>query len=138
MMKAVVCKVGNEEFALKIENVISIERIEPVTDIPETPLYVKGMMEYRDQLITVMDLRVWLNKEPNVEEKEEERILIAEYDGKILGLIVDSVTEIIDFKEEDLQETNQITSEKVNEIVNFRNRIVLLLNLDVLFSNIMS
>lgn len=135
-MKAVICKVGNEEFAIEIEHVISIERSEPITEIPETPYYVEGMMEYREQIITVIDLRSWLNKEPKPEQGEE-RILIAEKDSTIIGLIVDSVTEIIDFNEDDLQELNQNAAKKANKIINMGNRIVLLLDLDNLFSNTM-
>lgn len=136
-MKAVVCRVGNEEFALDIGNVISIERMERVTPLPETPHYVIGMIEYRDKIITIVDLRSWLNKQSEAKEQQE-RIITVEYSDKIIGVIVDSATEIIDYQEEKLQEVKQISTDKAKKIINLEkeNRIILVLDLSTLFSNL--
>ncbi|WP_374054250.1 chemotaxis protein CheW [Rossellomorea sp. FM04394] len=56
MPKVVVVHAGKEEYALPIENVVSIERVEEVRPIPHLPSFVLGLVKVRGELIPVLDL----------------------------------------------------------------------------------
>lgn len=136
-MKTIVCKVGKEEFALDIEHVISIERIQPLTEIPDSPYFVSGMMRFRGRIILIVDLKKWLSQaDTQANSEQEKRIIIVENDGVIIGVVVDVATEILDIEEGSLQEVTEVSNEKADQILNLESRIILLLNIPILISKI--
>ena len=54
-LKAVVVQCGNEEYAIPVESVVSIERLEQVNPIPHLPDYMLGLMRIRGELVPIMD-----------------------------------------------------------------------------------
>jgi purine-binding chemotaxis protein CheW len=93
--------IGEEEFGLEILKVREIIGYISVTPVPRTPLYVKGVINLRGQVIPVMDLRLKFN----LDEKEitdQTCIIIIETYGRngsrLTGLIVDRVSEVLDIQ----------------------------------------
>ncbi|HEY0565436.1 MAG TPA: chemotaxis protein CheW, partial [Terriglobales bacterium] len=69
-----------------------IVRIPDITAVPDTPEFVQGVINLRGRIVPVVDLRKRFGEQPSVSKKN--RILVAEVDGKLVGLIVDAASEV--------------------------------------------
>jgi purine-binding chemotaxis protein CheW len=85
---------GNEAFGLEISNVTEIVGIQPITPIPEVPGYVKGVINLRGKIIPVIDVRLRFGKE-SMAYDERTCIVVVDIQDVCVGLIVDSVSEVI-------------------------------------------
>jgi purine-binding chemotaxis protein CheW len=85
---------GSEAFGLEISNVTEIVGIQPVTPIPEVPEYVKGVINLRGKIITVIDVRLRFGRE-SAEYDDRTCIIVVDIQDVCVGLIVDSVSEVI-------------------------------------------
>jgi purine-binding chemotaxis protein CheW len=74
----------------------------PITAIPDTPVYLKGIISLRGKIIPVIDMRLKFRKEP-VQYNDRTCIIILNIDGIQVGLIVDKVAEVLNIKDEDIE-----------------------------------
>jgi purine-binding chemotaxis protein CheW len=129
---------GEEKYGLdilKVRELISFP--EGLTRIPGMPDFIIGMFNLRGLVIPVMDLRKKF-KMSSEERHEFSVIIIVEVDNKNIGLTVDSVSDVIFVKEENIQETTDLA---VNVDTNFikgvaktKDEMVILLDIDFLLS----
>jgi purine-binding chemotaxis protein CheW len=91
---AVGFRIGTETFAMPIARVREIVRVPPITAVPDAPACVEGVINLRGRIIPVMDLRKRFG-EPVGAAHKKNRILVAEIDGKLVGLIVDAASEVL-------------------------------------------
>jgi purine-binding chemotaxis protein CheW len=89
----VVFRLGTEEFGVDISQVREIIRVGDITRIPGSPVYVDGVINLRGQVTTVVNLRNRLGLDGKAMDGNA-RIMILEVDKNIVGVIVDSVTEV--------------------------------------------
>jgi len=87
--------VGNEVYALEIRYVVEIVGVQPITEVPEYPEHLKGIINLRGKIIPVMDMRLRFRKPPR-EYDSRTCIIVINTDVTQIGLIVDSVAEVID------------------------------------------
>ncbi|MCE5241811.1 MAG: chemotaxis protein CheW [Syntrophobacteraceae bacterium] len=99
---------GGEEYGigiLKIKEIIGMIRITPM---PQTPEYVKGVVNLRGKVIPVIDLRLRFSMPP-MEYAERTCIIVVEIQAQgkmvILGIVVDSVSEVLSIRAEDIADT---------------------------------
>ena len=95
-------QIGAEDYAVPVHEVESIIKNAAVTAMPGSPPYVRGIMNLRGRVTSVVDLRERFGMEPT-EPTEETRILVAHVHGATLGVMVDSVSEVLTVKEEDIK-----------------------------------
>lgn len=91
---------GKEVYAVEIRYVIEIIGIQPITEVPELPSYVKGIINLRGKIIPVMDVRLRFRKEPR-EYNDRTCIIVVEVEDILLGLIVDNISEVISIPDEE-------------------------------------
>ncbi len=89
----VVFRLGTEEFGVDISQVREIIRVGDITRIPGSPVYVDGVINLRGQVTTVVNLRHRLGLDGKAMDGNA-RIMILEVDKNVIGVIVDSVTEV--------------------------------------------
>jgi purine-binding chemotaxis protein CheW len=99
---------SNEEYGVGILKVKEIIGMMPVTSVPQTPEFVKGVINLRGKVIPVIDLRRKFGME--AEEYTERTCIIvveieAEHGSILMGIVVDSVSEVIHLKNEDIEDT---------------------------------
>ena len=96
--KYLIFSIGDESYGISIQYVIEIIGIEEITQVPELPIYVKGIINLRGKIIPVMDVRLRFKKE---EKEYDDRtcIIVIEIDGISFGLIVDNVKEVASIDE---------------------------------------
>lgn len=92
---------GKEVYAVEIRFVIEIIGIQPITEVPELPEYVKGIINLRGKIIPVMDVRLRFKKEPK-EYNDRTCIIVVEVESILLGLIVDNISEVISIPDEEI------------------------------------
>lgn len=88
-------------FGIEIESVSEIIRILPITEVPEVPSYVKGVINLRGRVLPVIDLRLKFRKEP-LEYNERTCIIIVNMNDLLVGLIVDSVNDVLYIPDESI------------------------------------
>ncbi len=84
----------NEAYGLEIIYVTEIIGIQKITEVPELPEYVKGIMSLRGQIIPVVDVRLRFGKPPR-EYDERTCVIVVEIADITVGLIVDGVAEVV-------------------------------------------
>jgi purine-binding chemotaxis protein CheW len=129
---------GEEKYGLnilKVRELISFP--EGLTRIPGMPDYIIGMFNLRGLVIPVMDLREKF-KMSGEERHEFSVIIIVEVENKNIGLTVDSVSDVIFVKEEDIQETTELAvnvdTKFIKGVAKTKDEMVILLDIDYLLS----
>lgn len=88
------CRIGQEEFAIDILSVQEINRMGEITKVPRAPSFVEGVINLRGRIIPVLDLRQRLGT-PAAERTAQSRIVVVNVSGRVIGLIVDAVSEVL-------------------------------------------
>lgn len=83
-----------EEYGVPIRQVQEIVRVEGITRVPNSPSYMEGVINLRGRVLPVLNLRKRL-KLPDAEIGKEARIVVTEVGNKVIGLLVDAVSQVI-------------------------------------------
>ena len=86
-------KLADQDYGVSIMQVQSIDNLVPITKMPRTPEFVEGVINIRDEVIPVIDLRKRFELETR-EADSDTRIINVEMDGKKVGIIVDEVSDV--------------------------------------------
>lgn len=97
-------EVRGQSYALDVSHVQEIVRFQPVTPLPKAPLLIEGVVELRNAVVPVIDLGRALVGEPIDVETAQTRIAVLEYDGLVVGLVVDAATDVLSVSAAALEE----------------------------------
>jgi len=100
---------GKETYGIEIRYVTEIIGIQPITEVPELPEYIKGIINLRGKIIPVMDVRLRFKKEPR-EYNDRTCVIVVDIKDVSVGLIVDSVSEVLSIPEQDIVEPPQMST----------------------------
>ena len=99
---------AGEEYGIGILKIKEIIGMMPITTVPQTPEFVKGVINLRGKVIPVMDLRLRFGMEA-IDYTERTCIIVVEIEGTAgtvqIGIVVDSVSEVLNIKGQDIEET---------------------------------
>ena len=101
---------GNDFYGIEIKYVTEIIGLQPITEIPEMPEYIRGIINLRGKIIPVMDVRLRFRK-PFREYNDRTCIVVIEISEVSVGLIVDSVSEVIAIPDEEIVAPPSMTKE---------------------------
>lgn len=131
-LEYVLFKLDNESYGLNIHNVETIEKIMPITRVPYTEDYVKGVINLRGNVVPVIDLRKRFIL-PKREFNDDSRIIIVRLEDITVGMIVDSSSEVIQFSDNEIDEAPSIKSNTEENYIKCigkkNNRIILIVDL---------
>lgn len=99
--KYVIFKLNKEYYGIPIDKVISIEIMQKSTRIPNAPKYVKGVINLRGEVVSLIDLRQKLGMELS-EVSNNSRIIVVSDDDIFAGLIVDSSSEVMEINSDSI------------------------------------
>lgn len=137
MLQLVTFTLEGEEFAVDILKVQEINRMKEITRIPNSPDYIEGVINLRGKVIPVINLRKRFNL-PVKEYNEQSRIMIMEVCSIIMGLIVDSVSEVLripgDLVKSAPSIATTVSSEFIKGIAEVDSRLIILLEMDKLLA----
>ena len=123
---------GDESYGIEIRYVTEIIGIQPITQVPELPEYIKGIINLRGKIIPVMDARIRFRK-PFMEYNDRTCVIVIDVNEVSIGLIVDSVSEVISIPDEDIVPTpslQQLNNRYIKGIGKIGNEVKLLLDCD--------
>ncbi|OPX44281.1 chemotaxis protein CheW [Ruminiclostridium hungatei] len=131
----VLFKVNNEVFAISINHVNIIEKISDIYKVPDTPVYIEGLINLRGKVHTVFNLRKKFGYQP-IDFDDNTRIIILNHESMV-GLLVDEVFEIFSTEDSGIKPAPDLISglsgKFFSGVVEKDGKIVLILDLDKLF-----
>lgn len=133
---------ANEEYGIGILKVKEIMGTMPVTTVPQTPDYVKGVINLRGKVIPVLDLRLKFGME-SVDYTDRTCIIVVEIEGKngeiLMGIVVDSVSEVLNIDGGDIEETPtfgaELDTKYILGMAKVKGGVKILLDIDKIFSD---
>jgi purine-binding chemotaxis protein CheW len=124
---------AKEEYGLEILKVREIMGMMDITAVPNTPAYVKGVINLRGKVIPVIDLRLKFGLEER-EMTNETCIIVVEVDSALMGLIVDKVLEVSDIDGSDIEDPPafgiNIDTDFILGMGKAKSRVIILLNIN--------
>lgn len=128
---------GTQEFGVPILTVKEIIGLLPITQIPQAPAFVRGMVNLRGSVIPVVELRKKFQME-SVEDTEQTCIIVVQTNGaNELGMVVDQVSEVLDIPGNEVVEPvtlgGEIRTDYILGIGKSQGRITMLLDLISIF-----
>ena len=126
-------RIGEQEFCVDIMAVREIRGWTPATPLPRAPGYMKGVINLRGAVLPIIDLGARFGLRTS-EPSERHVIMVAHIGGRMVGLLVDAVSDIIQLTDEALQPTPDVASEQVKSFVKglfaLDGRLISLIELD--------
>ncbi len=124
--------VGDEEYGIDVMLVQEITRYHSPTKVFNSNPVINGLINFRGKVIPQIDLR----KKFNLEEREYDKftvVIVIEVNGKTMGFIVDRISDIVSFKEEDIQIVDKemaddIKTEHLKGMAKLDDKIIMLLD----------
>lgn len=121
------------EYGINVQQVLSIERIQEITEVPRTPKFIKGVINLRGEIVPIIDLKERLHLS-ETEYTEQTRILIVSVDDIQVGLIVDAATDVMDIQQTDIEAVSEsigdIDEDCLLGVIKREERLVVLLRLE--------
>ncbi len=130
-----------EEYGIGILKVKEIIGMMPITSVPRTPEFIKGVINLRGKVIPVIDLRLKFEMNP-IPYTERTCIIVVEIDSEkstvSIGIVVDSVSEVLNIQEKDIEQApvfgSKLDIEYILGMAKIDGRVKILLNIDKVLS----
>lgn len=134
----VTLRVDGEHFGIPITEVYEIIFVRKITGIAKAPGCIIGVINLREQIIPVIDMRLLFDK-PAAERSKRQRIIVTQSQGKVVGLLVDEVTEVLRIQGGQLEAVPETLKTPLTEYMEamykMEDRIVVLLKLSRLLQS---
>ncbi len=132
---------ADEEYGIGILKIREIIGMLPITSVPQTPPFVKGVINLRGKVIPVVDLRLRFGMQ-EIEYSERTCIIVVEIEGPTgtveIGIVVDAVSEVLNIKAEDIEETPtfgvKLNTEYILGMAKMEGGVKILLDIDRVLS----
>ena len=128
---------GNEVYGIEIAIVIEIIGLQPITEMPEMPPYVRGIINLRGKIIPVVDMRLKFKKEFR-DYNSRTCIIVVKIKEVLIGLIVDSVAEVVFIADDNIvspPNINSVNNKYVKSIGKIGEAVKLLLDCEKIFTD---
>lgn len=125
--------INGEEFGLDIEKISIIEHMPEIYKIPNTPGYIEGLANLRGKVHTIFNLRKRFHL-PGSEFNEDTKLIIANASDSVVGLIIDSIKEIVSISEDQYEPVpaalSTVRDKFLSGTAKIGDRLILLLDLE--------
>jgi purine-binding chemotaxis protein CheW len=135
-------QLGNEEFAIQVLRVREIMGVQEITAVPQTPGYVKGVINLRGKVIPVIDLRLKFGL-PEMEYTQRTCIIVVQIQaaaGKLpIGVLVDAVSEVLTLQGNEIEDTpdfgDGVATPYLLGMAKIKGKVKILLDIDRVLSS---
>ncbi|MBS2770130.1 chemotaxis protein CheW [Anoxybacillus rupiensis] len=138
MNKVVVFQLGNEQYAIPIEQVVSIEKMAAPTVIPQMPDYMLGVVRIRGELVPVLDMAKILYRHSYI-QTEKTRLIVVQAEDLVVAFIADDAKEILDIPSEAMKQLNMLAYRQTPYflgVANLPERLITLIDANRLFESL--
>ena len=123
--------VGKESFGVDIGRVQEIVTVPEITRVPDTLDFLEGIINLRGKIVSIIDLRKRLRIN-GTERNKKNRILVTEIDGRVVGLVVDEVSEVLRLNPDNIEPppemVNSVGAEYITGVGKLEDKIIMLLD----------
>ncbi len=137
ILQRVTFQLENETYGINVMQVQEILRYSDIAPVPGSPDYVLGIINLRGNVVTVIDTRSRFGLMPS-EITDNSRIVIIEAEKQVIGILVDSVAEVVYLKKSDMEAAPHVgteeTSQYIQGVTNREDGLLILVDLDKLLS----
>lgn len=141
MFELIAFTLGDQEFCVEVMSVREIRSWTPATILPHSPAYVRGVINLRGAVLPVMDLSLRLGMAA-AEPSQEHVIIVTQIGSQIVGLLVDSVSDILAVPADDIHPAPDVSKNMDRDLIRgmlpMGDRMVCFLQLNALFATIES
>jgi purine-binding chemotaxis protein CheW len=133
---------ANEEYGIGILKIKEIIGLMSITTVPQTPEYIKGVINLRGKVIPVVDLRLRFGMSA-MDYTERTCIIVVEVDGPVgtvqIGIVVDSVSEVLNIKGDEIEDTptfgSKLNTDYILGMAKMEGGVKILLDIDKVLNN---
>lgn len=130
-------RIGDQEFCVNIMSVREIRGWSPATPLPHAPNYVLGVINLRGAVLPIIDLSLRLGMKP-ADPTARHVIIVAQVKSRVVGLLVEAVSDILTVTDENIQPTPEVSSDLERQyargILAIDKRMICLIELGALFN----
>ncbi len=127
----------DEEYGIEIIKIREIIGIMPITTVPQTPDFVKGVINLRGKVIPIIDLRLKFDMEEK-EHTSETCMIVVDVQGILVGIIVDTVSEVADINENQIEPApgfgSSVETDYIHGMAKIKDAVKILLDIDKVLS----
>jgi len=113
----VIFKLHKEDYGIPIHYVEIIEKVTEITRVPNAPYYIQGVINLRGEVVPVLDLRKRFQFPP-MSLTEESRVIILSVDEMIVGILVDSSSEVLTIEAETIDHASSLITTFEDDYIN--------------------
>lgn len=138
VLQRVTFQLENETYGINVMQVQEILRYSEIAAVPGAPDYVLGIINLRGNVVTVIDTRSRFGLMPT-EITDNSRIVIIEAEKQVIGILVDSVAEVVYLKKSDIEDAPNVGTEESSQFIqgvtSRDNGLLILVDLNKLLSD---
>ncbi|KAB8138758.1 chemotaxis protein CheW [Gracilibacillus oryzae] len=135
--QSIIIELDKEEYALPVERIGGIERMQHITRVPRTAEFVKGVINLRGVVTPIIDLRERFGMKP-IEYTDSTRIIIVHMDTLDVGFIVDAAYDVLDIPQELIEPAPKVIgtvdADYIDGVAKVDKRLIMLLQLENVLS----
>ncbi len=137
VVQVVSFRLGSEEYGVDISQVQEIIRMVEITHVPRAPRFMEGVINLRGQLIPIIDLRTRFGMS-RIDATKSTRIIVTEIGSKRVGIVVDSVSEVLNIPIENVEDAPEmiagVGTEYIQGVGKMDERLIIMLDLTMVIS----
>ncbi len=138
VLQWVTFRLEGENYGINVMQVQEVLRVSEITPVPGTPSYILGIINLRGNVVTVLDTRMRFGLPP-YETDEVSRVVIVEANGNVLGILVDSVAEVVYLRASEIETApnvgNDESSKYIQGVYSNEGNLLILVDVNKLLSN---
>jgi len=138
VMQLVTFRLADETYGINVMHVQEVLRITEIAPVPGAPNYVLGIINLRGNVVTVIDTRSRFGL-PGVETDDSSRIVIIEADKQVVGILVDSVAEVVELNQSEIDSApnvgNEESSRYIQGVANREDNLLIVVDLNKLLTD---
>ncbi len=138
IMQWVTFRLGDEKYGINVMQVQEVLRITEIAPVPGAPSYVLGIINLRGNVVTVIDTRNRFGL-MSKETDDSSRVVIIETENHIIGILVDSVAEVVELRASEMENApnvgNEESSKYIQGVTSTENELLILVDLNKFLSD---
>jgi len=137
-LRWVTFRLENEKYGINVMQVQEVLRITEIAPVPGAPSYVLGIINLRGNVVTVIDTRSRFGL-TSVETDDSSRVVIIESEEQVVGILVDSVAEVVDLQPSEIETAPNVGTEEsakfIQGVASHDGELLILVDLNKLLSD---
>ncbi len=116
VIQLVTFRLQDESYGINVMQVQEVLRVSEIAPVPGAPMYVLGIINLRGNVVTVIDTRTRFGL-PTTEIGDSSRIVIIESDKQVVGILVDSVAEVVELRSSEVDSAPNVGNEESSRYI---------------------